>query len=103
MPIAMETLAEPNTAPTTVGIMAKKPPLAAPLIMTKAINGPSVLETGHKASILNALKTKEKSRVLTGPTLSPKSPQQTRPMAEEKLKAATRAAPTCACRPRDLL
>lgn len=51
MPMATETLLDPKTAPMTVGITAKKPPLATPLIITKAIRGPKEFEIGHMTSI----------------------------------------------------
>jgi len=93
MPIATETLADPKTFPMTVGMVAKNPPLAIPLIMTNATRGPSDSDTGHRTSMLIALNRRETNSVLSGPTLSLPNPQINRPIAEEKLKAATRPAP----------
>jgi hypothetical protein len=103
MPIATLTLLEPNKLPTTVGMVEKNPPLAAPLMITKRIRGPSEFDTGQMASILKALSNKERSRVLTGPMKSHSNPQQSRPTAEEKLNPATRPAPADGERPREAL
>jgi hypothetical protein len=70
MPIATPTLAEPNTLPTTVGIVEKKPPFPAPLMITNAMRGARVLDTGHNASILIALSSSEMRRVFSGPKRS---------------------------------
>lgn len=61
--------------------------------MTKTIRGPIEVETGQRTSMLRALKVMEKNRVLRGPTKSLQNPQRSRPIAEEKLKAASTAAP----------
>jgi len=94
MPIATETRALPKTLPTTVGMIAKNPPLPMPLTTTKTMSGARDVDTGHNTSMLTALTIKDKKRVFTGPTLSPKRPQTTRPTADEKLNVATNAAPT---------
>lgn len=101
MPIDTDTLADPKTLPTTVGIVAKKPPLAIPLIITKAMRGPKVLDTGHKINMLPALRIRETKSVFNGPTASLMNPQVNRPMAEEKLKPATRPAPAPEDNPRE--
>ena len=93
IPIATDTLAEPKTLPTTVGMVAKKPPLAIPLIITKTMSGPKEFETGHSTNALRALSSKDKDTVFNGPSLSELNPQSRRPTADEKLKAATRPAP----------
>ena len=85
--------------PTTVGIVAKKPPLDAPLIMTKAIIGANVVDTGHRASMLRALSVKASKSALSDPSLSQRKPDTILPMAEEKLKPATRPAPALDDRP----
>lgn len=103
MPIATLTRLEPNTLPTTVGIVEKKPPFAAPLMMTNRINGPKEFDTGQIANMLKALRNNERSKVLTGPIESHRKPQQRRPTAEEKLKPATRPAPADGERPREAL
>ena len=103
IPIATETLAEPKTLPTTVGIVEKNPPFAAPLMMTKAIRGATVLDTGHNTSMLNALKRRDRKSVLSGPTRSPRNPNPSLPRAEEKLKPATKPAPVLVERPSDAL
>jgi hypothetical protein len=99
MPIATPTLLLPNTLPTTVGMVLKNPPLAAPLIITKTINGPREFDTGHRTSMLKALSIKERRSVFTGPMKSERRPQQRRPTADEKLKPATRPAPADADSP----
>ena len=103
MPIATETLAEPKTLPTTVGIVEKKPPFAAPLIMTKTTRGTSVLDTGHNTNILIALRRRDRKSVLRGPSMSLKNPNPSRPTADEKLKPATKPAPVLVERPNDAL
>ena len=62
-------------------------------MMTKTINGAMDVDTGHMASMLTEVNIKEMIRVFTGPSLSPRKPQSTRPTADEKLKQATNAAP----------
>ena len=93
IPIATPTLRLPNTLPTTVGIVLKNPPFAAPFMITKTINGPRVSDTGHSTNILRALIKSEMKSVLTGPMKSARNPQRRRPTADEKLKPATRPAP----------
>ncbi|GMF70098.1 unnamed protein product [Aspergillus oryzae] len=94
MPIATDTRAEPNTFPTTVGMVEKKPPLPIPLIITKTINGPMDVETGQRISMLRALSKRDMNRVFSGPSLSLQKPHISLPTAEEKLNAATTPAPT---------
>lgn len=93
MPMATDTLAEPKTFPTTVGIVEKKPPFPTPLTMTKTANGASVVEAGHSASILTALMIKDRKRVFSAPIRSQSRPHKIRPTADEKLKPASRPAP----------
>jgi hypothetical protein len=71
--------------------------------MTKATRGVIVLDTGHKTSMLNALKRRARKSVLSGPTRSPRNPNPSRPTAEEKLKPATKPAPVLVERPSDAL
>lgn len=99
IPIATPTRRLPNTLPTTVGIVLKNPPFAAPLIITKAIKGPNVFDTGQSTSMLSALRIRERRRVFTGPIESDSNPQHNRPTADEKLKPATRPAPADADSP----
>lgn len=94
IPIATGTLADPKTFPTTVGIVEKKPPFDIPLIMTKTTNGPIDVDTGQSISMLRALSKRDMKSVFNGPTESQQKPQPSRPMADEKLKAATKPAPT---------
>ena len=101
IPIATPTLLDPNTLPTTVGIVLKNPPFAAPLIITNAISGPKLLLTGHRTNILNALKSSAMNNVLTGPIKSDRNPHANRPTAEEKLNPATKPAPAEGERPRE--
>lgn len=103
MPIATPTRLLPNTLMTTVGIVLKNPPLAIPFMITNTTKGPRELDTGQIANILNALPSKDRRSVLTGPIESDMKPQQRRPTADEKLKPATRPAPAEADRPRELL
>ncbi len=103
MPIATETLAEPKTLPTTVGMVEKNPPFAAPLMMAKATRGTSVLDTGHNTSMLNALRRRDIKTVLSGPIRSHRNPNPSRPKADEKLKPATKPAPVLVERPKDVL
>jgi hypothetical protein len=79
IPIATDTLAEPNTVPTTVGMVAKNPPFAAPLMMTKLMSGPREFETGQITSILAALNNKDMNNALSGPSLSAAKPQILQP------------------------
>ena len=58
--------------PTTVGIVAKKPPLEAPFTMTKTIMGASVLDMGQSASMLKVLSVRARKSVLSGPRESQK-------------------------------
>lgn len=92
--MATDTRAEPNTFPTTVGMVEKNPPLAIPLIMTKTINGPMDVETGQRISMLRALSKSDMNRVFNGPSRSLQKPHISLPTAEEKLNAATIPAPT---------
>ncbi len=103
MPIATDTLADPKIFPITVGMVAKNPPFAAPLTTTKSAKGARVVEAGHRASILTALRKKDIKRVFKGPSLSQRNPQKIRPTADEKLKPARRPAPVLDERPMDRL
>ena len=67
IPIATDTRADPNTLPTTVGIVAKKPPFAMPLIITKTISGPKEVETGQRTNALKALSNRDEKTVVNGP------------------------------------
>jgi hypothetical protein len=84
-------------------MVLKNPPLAAPLMITKAINGPRVFDTGQSTNILNALNIRDSKSVFTGPIKSDRKPQQSRPTADEKLKPATRPAPAEGDSPKELL
>lgn len=101
IPTATETLADPNTFPTTVGMVEKKPPFADPLISTNAIRGPIELDTGHSTKRLSALSSSDRNNVFSEPSLSHANPHPSRPRAEEKLNAATRPAPALDGRPRE--
>ncbi len=91
--MATDTRAEPKTLPITVGIVEKNPPLAAPLITTKTASGAKVIEAGHSASMLTAVRVSEINKVFSAPSLSHIKPHIMRPTAEEKLKPARRPAP----------
>lgn len=103
MPIATDTLCEPNTVPTTVGIVAKKPPLAAPLMITKTTRGPKESETGHITNVLIVVRDRPMKRVFRGPKASAARPELRRPTAEEILKPAIRPAPVLGERPSEAL
>ena len=97
------TLILPKTLLTTVGIVEKKAPLAAPLITTKTISGASVVDAGQTASMVMAVKLNDTSSVLSEPSLSHAMPDPIRPNAEARLKPATRLAPTPGENPMDLV
>jgi hypothetical protein len=101
IPIATLTLALPKTLPATVGIVAKKPPLAAPLIITNAISGPSEVDRGQRTNILTADVTRARKSEFNGPIRSQSNPEKSRPTADEKLKPATRPAPKLGARCRE--
>ena len=103
IPIATPALADPNTLPTTVGIVEKNPPFAAPLIITNTARGARLIETGHIVSMLTAPRHREMNSVLRGPSASLARPKNKRPAAEARLKPATRAAPVLEERCRDVL
>jgi hypothetical protein len=75
-------------------MVEKNPPFAMPFMMTNAMSGPIELETGHKTSMLTALRRREAKSVFSGPNVSLQYPHVSRPSAEEKLNAATTPAPT---------
>lgn len=60
IPIAIDTLAVPETFPMTVGTVVKKPPFAIPLMITKITSGPMEADTGQRISVLKALSKKDK-------------------------------------------
>ena len=93
MPIATETLADPKTLPTTVGIVAKKPPFAIPLITTKIARGARLFEAGQTTSILMALTLSDRSKEFRGPIMSHRTPLTTLPTADAKLNPAKSPAP----------
>lgn len=103
MPTATDTRADPNTFPTTVGIVEKKPPFAAPLIITNTTSGPIESEMGQRTKMLIVLSTKDRNNVLSDPSLSHAKPQPRRPIADEKLNAATRPAPALDGSPREFV
>lgn len=103
MLIATATLALPNTLLMAVGIVEKKAPLAAPLMTTKTMSGPRAVDVGQIASIVTAVRTSDARTVLMEPTLSDAKPERMRPAADERLKPATKPAPTLAEKPSDLV
>lgn len=82
--------------------MEKNPPLEMPLNMQKTIIGASVVDAGHRASMLTLVKMRDTKSTLTAPILSQRTPQTILPTADEKLNAATSAAPALDDRPIDL-
>lgn len=101
--MATETLCDPNTVPTTVGIVAKNPPFAAPFMITKMTSGASESETGHITKTLIVVRNRPMKSVFRGPKASAARPELSRPTAEEILKPATRPAPALEERPREAL
>lgn len=83
--------------------MEKNPPLAIPLIMMNATRGPMEFESGHMTIKLIELSVSVRKRVVKDPSLSHAKPDPRRPIAEQKLKAATRPAPMADDSPSDLL
>jgi hypothetical protein len=63
-------------------------------MITNAISGPILFDTGQRTSMLTALSVRERKSVFSGPRASLQNPHMRRPRAEEKLKAATTPAPT---------
>lgn len=82
-------------------MVEKKAPLAAPFMITKAMSGPSSVEVGQIASMVMAVKTNDTRIVFIEPTLSEAKPERMRPAAEDKLKPATKPAPTLGEKPSD--
>lgn len=103
MAMATATRADPNTLPTTVGIVEKKPPFAAPLITTNTASGATAVDSGHSANMLKAVNMNEMKRVFSGPKTSHANPLAIRPNALAKLKPATSPAPVLDDMPRELL
>jgi hypothetical protein len=101
-----------------VGIREKKPPAAVPLmtrykisehleatsgdvlretrpplhLLEKVTSGASVVDIGQSANMLNPFSMSEPVSVFRGPPRSLRKPAPILPMAEEKLKAATKVA-----------
>ena len=98
IPMATLTLALPKTPPATVGMVAKKPPFAAPLTITKVMSGPNEVEAGQRTNILTAEVINARNSEFKGPIKSQSNPEKSRPTAEEKLKPATRPAPALEAR-----
>lgn len=99
--IATATLALPKQLLTAVGIVEKKAPLAAPLMTTKTIRGASVVDCGHTAMLVTAVRMRDANTVFKAPSLSHMYPEPMRPKADERLKPATRPAPVPAEKPRE--
>ena len=103
MLIATATLALPKQLLTAVGIVEKNAPLAAPLMMTKTMSGASVVDCGHTAMLVSAVRMRDAKTVLREPSLSLMTPEPIRPKADARLKPATRPAPVLEEKPRDLV
>lgn len=101
MPIATDTRCDPKTVPTTVGIVAKNPPLEAPLIITKRTIGARRFDNGHMTNKLSVVRNRPMKTVFRGPKASAARPEVRRPTAEEMLKPARSAAPALEERPRE--
>lgn len=101
--MATDTLCEPNTLPTTVGMVEKKPPFAMPLITTNIARDASEVDAGHTMSIVKAFSARQRNSVLRAPILSQNSPHSTLPMADEKLNPARSPAPVEEDSPMDVL
>jgi len=65
MPIAVDTLAEPKTLPTTVGMEEKNPPFIKPLSTAKTAKGARVVDAGQRASMVSELPRKNAARVFS--------------------------------------
>jgi hypothetical protein len=100
--IAVPTRAEPNTLPTTVGMVEKKAPFAIPLIIANAAKDGRPVDAGHKASILSAVRASEMNREFRGPITSHSTPLTILPTAEEKLNPAKSPAPEAEDRPMEV-
>jgi hypothetical protein len=70
MLIATATLALPKQLLTAVGIVEKNAPFAAPLMITNTISGASVVDCGHTAIFVNAVRMRDAKTVLSEPSLS---------------------------------
>ncbi|KAJ2973126.1 hypothetical protein NUW58_g9019 [Xylaria curta] len=75
---------------TTVGIVEKKAPFAAPLRMTNTARGPIEMLNGQIRSILIALRRRDRFKVLSAPMPSARAPPPRRPTKDANWKAATR-------------
>jgi hypothetical protein len=102
IPITTGILKLPNSELITDGTAEKNPPFPNPLNTTNTTSGPKDVESGQISNSVTALSNKDKNKVLTGPSSSQSKPHANRPIAEEKLKRATRAAPAVRERPRVL-
>lgn len=78
--------------PTTVGMMAKKPPFAMPQMRTKATSGPSEVESGQRDNMDSPDTSRVRNNELIGPRISPAKPKPILPKADERLNPARRAA-----------
>ena len=87
--------------PTTVGIVVKNPPLAIPLMITKATSGPREFDKGHITIKLIAHSNRVKNSVFREPSLSHAKPDDRRPIAEEKFQPASKPAPAVEESPSD--
>lgn len=67
------------------------------------MSGASVVEVGQMASIVTAVNTNDTRTVLMEPILSEAKPEMIRPAAEDRLKPATKPAPTLGEKPSDLV
>lgn len=101
--IATATLALPKQWLTAVGIVEKKAPFAAPLITTNTTIGASVVDCGHTAMLVTAVRISDANTVLRDPSLSDMTPEPMRPNADARLKPATSPAPVLDEKPRDLV
>lgn len=99
MPMATVTRAEPKQLPTTVGMVEKKPPFAIPLTTLNTASGARVVDTGQTASILTAARLSARKSALREPILSHRMPLKILPMADAKLKPASKPAPVAELRP----
>lgn len=101
--MATDTLCEPNTLPTTVGMVEKNPPLATPLMTTKIVRDAREVDVGQITSIVKAFSERQRNSVLSAPILSQNSPHSTLPTADEKLNPASSPAPVEEDSPMDVL
>ena len=93
IPIVTGIFVEPNTFPTAVSMVEKKPPTKVPLSTTRAAATPSVLESGQTTHMLSPNRTSVVIKTLRAPNRSPSMPDAMRLIADAILNPAVSPAP----------